>query len=599
MNAFAVSPLAVAAAVMAIVVAIVLLYLLQPPARRRFVSSSLIWEKVLEASRRVSDRWRWWLSLFIAGTIGVCVVLAVVRPGIKGSEGSGKAIIVVDNAPTMATRTLNGVPRFRLAQDRAIDLIGSFTSAMQVMIVDTQRHIGTPAFESRVDAIETVEGLQLGREYLPIVPSAIASIAAEGRYVVTDGVLLGAPPTDFTSISVFEPAENLGITAFDLQNVPGSPAQREAFIEVSNAGSNGRTTEIVVSGTGDQRVTRQVSVEANSVVTQIIDLSMFNGGPVRAALTSTDDAFADDDVAFGYLSSRRIVRVTLVSNSDGFLAKSLSSQPRVRLNVVPPHRYADKFDTDIYIFDRFAPKAAPSVPSLLIGPQLVGSQTASWLPSTAGNVILPEVTTADARHPLLQNISLRDLHIEKANVSQPSTSRESTVLLHADGDKVLAVAHDGATRWVLLGFDSDDSNFGLLPGFPVFLGNAINWLVDEPAIVRATPGRVTVPFETARVFAMNGSELPVMALGGEVHFDATTSGLYTVIGKDRPVRVAVNLLDRRISAVNRSALGPSTSAPSEDGTMDELPVALSALLLVIAAAFMCFEWIAYHRRVTL
>ena len=483
MNAFALSPLAVAAAVAAILAAVVLLYLLQPPARRRFVSSSLIWERVLEASRRVSDRWRWWLSLFIAGTIGVCVVLAVARPGLQGSEGSGKAIIVVDNAPTMATRTLSGVPRFRMAQDRAVDLIGSFSSAMQIMIVDTQRQIGTPSFESRIDAIQTVEGLKLGREYLPIVPSAVASIPAEGRYVVTDGVLLGAPPADFTTISVFEPVENLGITAFDLQNVPGRPAQREAFIEVFNAGNKRRTTEIVVSGAGEQRIAREVSIEANSVVIQTIDLSMFNGGPVRAALTSTGDAFADDDVAYGYLSSRRIVRVTLVSDSDRFLVKSLTSQPRVRLNVVPPHRYVDGTDTDIYIFNRFAPKVAPSAPSLLIGPQPV-----SWLPSSAGNVILPEVTTADARHPVLQNISLRDLHIEKANISRPPASPESTVLLHADGDKVLAVAYDGATRWVLLGFDTDDSNFGLLPGFPVFLGNTINWLADEPAIVRATPG---------------------------------------------------------------------------------------------------------------
>jgi len=571
MNAFALSPLAVAAAVAAIVAAAVLLYLLQPPARRRYVSSSLIWERVLEASRRVSDRWRWWLSLFIAGTIGVCIVLAVVRPGGQGSEGSGKTIIVVDNAPTMATRTQNGVPRFRMAQDRAVNLIGSFSSAMQIMIVDTQRQIGTPSFESRIDAIETVEGLNLGREYLPIVPSAVASIPAEGRYVVTDGVLLGAPPANFTTISVFEQAENLGITGFDLQNVPGSPAQREAFIEVFNAGNKPRTTEIVVSGAGEQRIAREVSIAANSVVTQTIDLSsfntqtidlsMFNGGPVRAALMSTNDAFADDDVAYGYLSSRRIVRVTLVSDSDRFLVKSLVSQPRVRLNVVPPHRYADALDTDIYIFDRFAPKAAPSVPSLLIGPQPV-----NWLPSSAGNVILPEVTTADARHPVLQNISLRDLHIETANILRPSASRESTVLL---------------------------------PGFPVFLGNAINWLADEPAIVRATPGRVTVPFETARVFAMNGSELPVMALDGEIHFDATTSGLYTVIGKDRPVRVAVNLLERRISAVNRSALESTAAGSSERSVVDELPVALSTLLLIIAAVFLSIEWVAYHRRITL
>lgn len=594
MNAFAVSPFVAGAIVIAIVLSVVLLYLLQPPARRRLVSSSLIWERVLEASRRASDRWRWWLSLFIASTIGVCVVLSVVRPGLKGSDGSGKAIVVVDNSPTMATRTSDGVPRFRVAQDRAVDLIGKFSSAMQVMVVDTQRQIATPAFESRAEAGETIEDLQLGREYLPIVPSVVASIPAERRYVITDGVLLGAPPADFTAISVFEPTGNLGITAFDLQNVPGSPAHREAFVEVFNAGSQRQTTEIVISGTGGQRIAREIIVAANGTVTHTFDLSSFNGGPVRAAVTSTGDGFKDDDVAYGYLSSRRVVRVTLVTSSDRFLAKSLASQPRVRLNVVPPHRYADRADTDIFIFDRFAPQAAPSAPFLIIGPR-----PASWLPPSTGRVLLPEVTSADVRHPLLENISLRDLHIEKANVSRLPTNGETSVLLRADGNKVLALAHDGATRWVLLGFDADDSNFGLLASFPVFLGNTINWLADEPEILRATPGKVTVLFETARVFAMNGSELPVMAIDGDIHFDATTPGLYTVMGKDRPVRVAVNLLDRRISAVNRSALAPAPSDSSERSAVDELPVGLSALLLLIAAALLCVEWVAYHRRITL
>jgi hypothetical protein len=72
-----------------------------------------------------------------------------------------------------------------------------------------------------------------------------------------------------------------------------------------------------------------------------------------------------------------------------------------------------------------------------------------------------------------------------------------------------------------------------------------------------------------------------------------------VIGKNRPVRVAVNLLERRISAVNRSALDPTTAGSSQRSAVDELPVALSALLLIIAAVFLSIEWVAYHRRITL
>ncbi len=599
MNAFTLSPLVVGGVVAATLAVVVLLYLLRPPARHFFVSSNLIWQKVLETTRRVSDRWRWWLSVLIASVACVCLVLAVVRPGTEGGAGSGKAIIVVDNAPTMATRTGSGAQRFELAKDRAVDLINDFSSATQVMVVDTQRRLVTPAFESRNKAIETILSLQLGQSFLPIVPSAIASIPAEGRYVVTDGVLLGAPPSDFVTISVFEAAPNVGITAFDFENVPGDPSQREAFVEVFNAGSVPVTTQVVISGLGEQRVTREISIEADSFAGDTFDLSAFPGGPIRAALTSTGDGYADDDVAYGYLSSRRIVRVTLVTTSDSdYLAKSLGAQPRVSLNTVSPRRYMDQVvaapnQTDIFVFDRFVPAKPPSAPALLIG-----AKSVDWLPARAGTASFPEIASADTRHSVLRDISLRDLSIERGNYLQSPKDATTTVLLRSSDDKVLALAHNGAMRWVLLGFDVASSNFGLLAGFPLFLGNSINWLADEPEILREQPGMVTVPFDDARVYAVDGSEVPVVAVDGRSFFDATQPGLYTALGSDRPLRITVNLLERRISNVNQTAISDATGATDANDAVGQLPLGLSALLLMLAAALLFIEWLTYHRRIT-
>jgi len=596
-NAFSVSPLLAGAVVAAVIAAVIALYLLRPPARRQHVSSNMIWQRVLETYRRVSDRWRWWLSLLMAVLASVFIVLAVVRPGTEGNAGEGKAIVVIDNAPTMATRTGSGAQRFDIAKDRTVALINDFPSSTQVMVVDTQRRLATPAFESVGDAIETVTALQLGQSYQPIVPSATAFVAAERRYVITDGVLLGAPPSDFELISVFEPVGNLGITAFDFENVPGNTAQREAFVEVFNAGSEPATTEIVISSIGERRIAREITVPAGGVAGQTFDLSEFAGGPIRAALTATDDGFPDDDVAYGYLSSRRVVRVTLVSNSElEYLSKSLGTQPRVQLNVISPRRYMDQrvsgaSQTDIYVFDRFVPQEPPAAAALVIG-----AAPASWLPARAGDASYPEIMASEIRHPVLRNLSLRDLYIESGNYFRPPEDELSTVLLRSADDKALAVAHDGARRWVVLGFDVASSNLGLLPGFPVFLGNSINWLADEPEIIRAQPGTVAVSFPDARVLAMDGSELPVVTVDGRSYFEAAQAGLYTAIGNDRPLRIAVNLLERRISDVNQSAVAGAT--PATTATMGGNPFGLSALLLMLATALLCIEWLAYHRRVT-
>ena len=600
MIASALSPLLVGAILVATLAVVVLLYLLRPPSRRRFVSSNLIWQRVLEAYRRVSDRWRWWLSLLIASLVCASIVLAVVRPGTEaGAAGKGKVVLVVDNAPTMATITSSGKQRFEVAKERAYKLIQDLSPAMQVMVVDTQRRLTTPEFDSPKQAIETVQALQLGQSFRPIVPSAIASIPAERRYVVTDGVLLGAPPPQFVTISVLEAAENLGITAFDFDNVPGNSAQREAFVEVFNAGNQPVSAEVVISGLGKDRISRKVSVPAHGYTGQTFNISAFPGGPIRAALTATGDAYPDDDVAYGYLSSRRSVHVALVTNSGGsYLVKSLSEQPRVRLKVESPRRYMDQVATgsaqaDIYVFDRFAPKQPPPGPALLIG-----AEAANWLPARAGEASYPEIATANLRHPVLRDISLRDLYIEHGNYLKAPQDDASSVLLRASDNRVLAIAHDGLPRWVLVGFDVANSNFGLLPAFPVFLGNSINWLADEPEILRAQPGVIPIPFQKARVVAMDGSDLPVVNVDKRSFFDATQPGLYTAIGKDRPIRIAVNLLERRISDVNRSAVPTATAETAAVEDSSDLPLGLSALLLILAAALLCVEWFAYHRRVT-
>jgi len=598
--AFSLPPLLVGAMLAATLIAVVLLYLLRPPARRRFVSSNLIWQRVLEAYRRVSDRWRWWLSLLIASLVCASIVLAIVRPG-SGTDGAGKGkvVVVVDNAPTMATITRSGKQRFELAKERAIKLINDLSPATQVMVVDTQRRLTTPDFDSPKQAVETVQSLELGQSFRPIVPSAIASIPAERKFVVTDGVLLGAPPADFVTISVFEAAENLGITAFDFDNVPGNPAQREAFVEVFNAGNQPVNAEVVISGLGKDRISRRVSVPAHGYSGQAFDISAFPGGPIRAALTATGDAYPDDDVAYGYLSSRRSVHVALVTNSSSaYLAKSLSAQPRVRLKVESPRRYMDQVaagssQADIYVFDRFVPKQPPPGPALLIG-----ARPANWLPARAGPASDPEIATANLRHPVLRDISLRDLYIEHGDYLKAPQDDATSVLLRTSDNRVLAIAHDGLPRWVLVGFDVANSNFGLLPAFPVFLGNSINWLADEPEILRGQPGVIPVPFQQARVVAMDGSELPVIDVDKRSFFDATQPGLYTAVGKDRPIHIAVNLLERRISDVNRSALATANAETAAVESGSDLPLGLSALLLILAAALLCVEWIAYHRRVT-
>lgn len=585
---------AVLAAACAFVVTL-LLYLLRPPARRLVVPSVLIWERVLRGSKRPADRLRWWISLLLAATIASLMAIAALGPQVGvASAVNSRTVLVIDNSPTMAARTTDGSTRFAQALTEGRRLVEALAAGDEVMVADTQRQIATPTFEVRDSALTLLQNLRPGHDVQARIPEVAAAAPAGKRYVVSDGVLLQDLPPDAIPVSVFESVENVGITAFELGMVPGDPRRYQAFMEFTNAGTSDKSVVLDVTGAGGQRINRQLLLPANSSVTQLVDMSGFDGGPVRAALAVPGDALSIDDVAYGFLPMRRLIRLTLVTPGSEYLVKSLSAQPRVRLRVIAPSRYSDRGDADLYVFDRFAPRNAPRVPAILLN-----SGNAAWLPATAGTVSEPQVSGWDSAHPLLQNVSLRDLYIESAAALRPRAEAGNSVLLRAPGS-ALALAHDVAPRWIWLGFDLEHSNFGLHAAFPAFLNNAIQWLVGESVLVRKQPGMVSIGFTGIRVFAMDGSEPPVTTFGAQSQFSADQPGIYTAVSTDERVRISVNVLDRKVSEVNRSRMhAPNPVTRVSDAASGlRLPFDGWTLLLLVAFVLLMFEWLTYNHRLT-
>ncbi|MGH8630247.1 MAG: BatA domain-containing protein, partial [Burkholderiales bacterium] len=156
------SPLFSGAAIAAVLAAVAMLYLLRPPARRVLVPSSLIWDRVLRSSRRRDDRLRWWFSLLLAGVIAGLIAFSVLRSQSAGpGSGTGRVVIVLDNSPTMATRTGDGGTRFEQARRRARELISSLAPGQQVLLVDTMRMITLPAFDSAQAATAALDRLSV------------------------------------------------------------------------------------------------------------------------------------------------------------------------------------------------------------------------------------------------------------------------------------------------------------------------------------------------------------------------------------------------------------------------------------------------------
>jgi hypothetical protein len=586
-----VAPPAAAAVMVSVLALVAVLYLLRPPARRVLVPSNLIWERLLRGFHRRDERLRWWLSLLLAALIAALLTYSLLSSGSPAAAGGGQLVIVVDNSPTMGARTTDGVSRFERAKRRAAELISSLHPGQRVLLADTMRAISLPSLETASAALARLERLQVSAGRDPAVPAVARAVNAEAVHILTDGVLLRDLVPRARIESTFEAVDNVGISRFEVSSVPGDVLRRQAFAEIQNGGSVTVQVELSLLGADGRRIVRQLSVPAQGTVAQTLDVSGFQGGGLRAVVAASGDGLALDDVAYAYLPARKMVRVTLVTDGNAYLEKSLSVLPRVRLSRVRPAEFTDRGEADAYVFDRYTPTVGPSAPALLIKPG-----PASWLPLPGVEVLRPGIARWNAAHPLLKGLSLRDLRVDAALPPSLGAAAAPGVVLLGTGGEPLLVARDGPLRWILVAFSLDETNFALHSGFPIFLGNALNWLSDEPVIGDARLGEVEVQLRSARVFALDGSDVAVRSAGPATRFEALEPGIYTAVSADARLKVVVNGFDSRLIQVNHSLL-PATATRQQPA----YPAAIDSWLWLIAGALLLLllEWVTYSRRLTI
>jgi hypothetical protein len=580
--------------------AVVLLYLLKPSARRVSVASSQIWQRVLKERKRRPERLRWWLSLLLALAIALSIAGALTRPEIAPLSGTAdQVVVVVDNSASLATRTGDGRTRFEHAIERAELIVKASGAGSRFLIADTMRATVAPAFEPAAAALERLRALQVVPGGTPWFPDLGELLAGERRqlWLVTDGVANIAAPRGTRTISVFQVADNAGLTAFEVRALPSDARRHEAHLEVTNASAGNKAVELRLVGVGAAPVARRVLLAGGASATMAMDVSSFAEGPLQASVRTDGDALALDDSAYAYLPGKSRVRVALVTRGNEPLARTLEVLPRVDLKVLPPERQREARGADAIVFDGVAPAQQPSVPALLVGPN-----PPAWLARRAGSLRDTFVAWWDGTHALLSGLAPRDVLVEHAAVLQARGPDETGAPLLAPvargpAGEPLILATRAGKRFVVVGFALEQSNFAAQPGFPAFLSNTIDWLTREPFAMTQALGQARVPLPDARVFDLDGKQVPARQAPGTTLFDAREPGLYTAVTREDRVRVAVNVLDPRTTRVNGERLdhpGVTADVPPRARTAIEPWIGL----LVAAALLLAIDWLTYHRRVT-
>jgi hypothetical protein len=582
---------------------VVLLYWLKPSARRLVVSSGLIWRRVLESRKRRAERWRWWMSLMLALAIALAIAAALTRPEIAAVSGAAADVmLVIDTGPSMAARGADGRSRLARALDSAQAVVRASGAGSRYLVADTTRQVVTPALESREDALARLRTLAPRAGAQPWFPDVTRPAGTGERlqlWFFTDGVTDLAVPREARLVSAFETADNLGITAFEVRALPADARRHQAYLEITNASPGDKRVEIQVVGVGAAPLERALQLRSGAAADVVLDLSAFEEGPLRATLRADADALDLDNTAYAYLPGKGRVRVGLFTAGNPALAQALRLLPRVEVEVATPERWRDAARFDAVVLDRFAPPRPPAVPALLIAPG-----AASWLPRSATDASDIQLARWDASHPLLASVSLRDVLVDRAPLlalDAPAGGQRLRFKPLARGarNEPLILASGEGPRLALLSFALEASNFAQQASFPAFLSNAVDWLTREPRALAYRVGQVSVPAPQARVFDLEGRTLETRPAPAATLFDVTEPGLFTALTREQRVRIAVNLLDPQLTAVNatRFARGSAPAAPPAP-VPARLRIDPWVLLLALATLLLAVEWWTYNRRVT-
>ena len=583
MNAFIASGPMGAALLALVVAAIVGLHLWRPRPVRRVVGSTLLWERAAIRAGVRDDRWRWWLSLALALVIGVLLVVTLTRPEVQGfGDGTRRTLVVVDNSPSLATRTRDGQSRWRHAVAAAREVI--IRAPGPVMIVDTMGTAPSTGFVARDEALAALDRFVVasgGEAAFPDLPG--------GRdidvHVIGDGVARIEVPQGASVHSVFEPADNAAVLRLAVGASPADPLQVEALVQVFNASPTRQSVRITLRGDDRFSVVQSLSMAPGELVDATFDVSAFDGGVLAAAAHIPADALPQDDIAYTVVGSHRTKRVMLVTRGNPALADSLAALPGVRVEVVDPSRYRPQSGIDAFVFDGFAPPQAPTAGALLFRPPAV-----SWLPRAERGAAAVAVDQWDRNVAGFPGVAWNTVTVRRASVWSTLPAGVSRVAGTGAGALVIA----GRT-WIATGFLSGDTDLPLQPAFPIFLGNAIARLTEGDAVQTAPLGPVRVPLADAQVRDGKGSPVATQAIPGATLFDAARPDIYTARGQGGVVRFATAVLDLRMADVNRTRFGPA-SAIAGMGT--GLPFERWGLVVFAVVLLLLVDWVAFTRRIS-
>lgn len=465
---------------------LVALYLLRMRRRDLQVPAVFLWPQRTEEVRANTLfqklRFSWLLILQLLAL--AIIVGALARPQFRQKGLAGKVTVVVLDSSASMGATDVAPNRLEVAKQLVSDMIQSASAGDRLALIEagpTPRVVfplaNDPQIQTRglstlrqYDAESDMgEALRLASAIAGATEGAKIVVLSDGAFDRVDDFSPGKAVVTFKQIG--KSSENIGILA--LGTSKGSEGTL-AYCGVKNFGVQPAKTGVSVYADGKIVDSSNAAIAPGQTWGKTIKIPPST--KLVEARLDAKDALRADDYAVSLTDPSASARVLLVTKGDMFLERALALDPRVTLDKSDRVPESERVGTggsslyDIVVFDGVTEVPVKARGILNFGAAGKGSPVSLLGEGKGATFVSSEGV------PLMDGVDLDGVYIERFQRVSPAGAGRA--VSEAKQGPLVVVAN-GAKRQVYVAFTPLDSDFPLNVGFPVLVGNALDFLIGK------------------------------------------------------------------------------------------------------------------------
>ncbi len=564
-----------------------LVYLIKVHPVRKKTSAWFLWEGIFQERRAASllQKLRDWLSLLLMALAFILLVLALAQPVLSKNDAVGRLVLVVDNSLSM-----NADGRMEAARRAAQGWVRSLPAGGRAAVFSLSGELlSTTGFTG--NRRELMRGLDAVRGTdVPFNAEALNHFVrdesmVDGQRIIlfSDGCFVGALPDGIELVKVGAPADNAGITAFDVRRIPGADQPLGIFFRIFSGAAKPVELDVVLSQGTAENLQRVFPLTLQPGLNEPVITTIPNGLPGCwiLALEHTD-ALERDNTAYAVVPEIVPVRVAVRAPETHLFWQLCVEAFGGGVNGL----LLSDTEPDLELFR--GNSATSSAPHVAV---FAPAGSSPFWSGISGETLEATVRVMLPSHPLMRYANLDGRVV--GGIRQIKPPKQAVVLAETDEGipLIYKTSQENQTAYVL-NFDPAQNDFFLTPLYPVLVWSLASELMgleqDHPPSIRAggvaqmpaamQTGEVRPPDGEVFHYA-NGRIGPLTQFG---FYEVSSGEKQRVVACSTPP-VAESNLD------NSDVVGVSDAARAAGFPLAEW-------FLVAALLLFALECVLYHRR---